>query len=310
MIKKKDTSIILDELIEFNKNGYPKGYSVNHQDFPIDFALGTCTDITGYPFFGKSLILKEIIVSLAINHDWKFAVYMPDDGSDREVMANLIHKMTGKTVVPNYPNSMTPKEISKWYLQAANSFIFVDKPFVEPKAFWDFAKANKCQGAVVDSWNYMAHEGSAVSTEYLRDILAYRNTFMQNNNMHSFIVIHPKNPDPKAVKEGRVNKPTVYDLMGGSEWNNNGRNLVIVHKQDKSNYSEPYLVSVEKVKPKHYGTLGQCYLNLKWDNQRFYTMNHETQMREYAYGLEEKVIDPLNSFTPTTQFNSSNNEPF
>lgn len=303
-MKRISDTDILEELLLFNKNGYPDGYNINHNEFPLKFGLGTCTDITGYPFFGKSLILKEIMVSLAINHHWKFAIYMPDDGSRVEVMANLIHKMSGKTIEPNYPNSMTPKEISKWYLTASQHFIQVSDSYAEPKAFWAFAKENKCQGAVIDSWNYMNHKESAVSTEYLRNILSYRNTFMQENKMHSFIIIHPKNPDPKKVKEGAAGKPTVYDLMGGSEWNNNGRNLIVVSKQDKGNYSEPYLVTVEKVKPKHYGVLGECYLHLRWDNQRFYTMNNMTQERVYAYGESDKLVDPLG------QVEITNVEPF
>lgn len=303
-MKKINDNKVLDELMLFNKRGYPKGYDINHKDFPLTFGLGTCTDITGYPFFGKSLILKEIIVSLAVNHHWKFALFMPDDGSKVEVMANLIHKMSGKTIEPNYPNSMTPKEISKWYLQASQHFIQVESSHAEPKAFWNFAKENKCNATVIDSWNYMAHTQSAVSTEYLREILAYRNTFMQENNMHSFTIIHPKNPDPKKVKEGAAGKPTVYDLMGGSEWNNNGRNLIIVSKQDKGNYSEPYLVSVEKVKPKHYGVLGEYYLHLRWDNQRFYTMDNMQQKRIYAYGEGDKLVDPIG------QVEISNEEPF
>ncbi len=293
MIKPKDKSEILDNLLKFNKNGFPKGYDIKHRDFPLEFGLGTCTDITGYPFFGKSLILKEIMVSLAINHNWKFAVYMPDDGEGTEVIANLIHKVTGKTIAPGFPNSMTPNEVSKWYLHIAETFLQVDKPFVEPKEFWNFAKENKCQAAVVDSWNYMAHAQSAVSTEYLREILAYRNTFMQNNKMHSFIIIHPKNPNPEKVKQGSAGKPSVYDLMGGSEWNNNGRNLIIVSKQDKGNYSEPYAVSVEKVKPKHYGQVGESLLHLDWIKQRFYKMDEYCQNKIYAYGQTEKIIDPL-----------------
>jgi hypothetical protein len=82
---------------------------------------------------------------------------------------------------------------------------------------------------------------------------------MDINKMHSFIVIHPKNPDPKQVKDGSVKKPSVYDLMGGSEWNNNGRNIVVVHKESKENH-QPYKITVDKVKPKYYGQLGECVL--------------------------------------------------
>ena len=54
---------ILDLLIHLNRNGLPKGDPIGHVslDEHITFIKGGCTDITGYPFYGKSLVLKEII---------------------------------------------------------------------------------------------------------------------------------------------------------------------------------------------------------------------------------------------------------
>jgi twinkle protein len=289
---------ILEQLLELNRNGLPKGFGTGHisLDNQITFIKGGCTDITGYPFYGKSLVLKEIMVGLSINHNWRHAVYMPDDGTQNEIMSNLIQKVTGKTVLPNYKNSMTPNEITKIYMSFCDSFVFWAGDSAEPKQFWDFAKNEKCNSAVVDSWNYMAHEGDPISPNYLRKVLSYRNSFMQNNKMHSFIIIHPKNPDPMQVKNGNVQKPTVYDIQGGSEWNNNGRNILVVHKQDRTDYTMPYDISVEKVKPKHVGKLGFVSLDLNWREQRFYE-NYGGANR-YAYGEGEPIeigkdIDPF-----------------
>ena len=139
--------------------------------------------------------------------------------------------------------------------------------------------------------------------DYLRKILSFRNRFMESNMMHSFIVIHPKNPDPKQVKDGTVNKPSVYDLMGGSEWNNNGRNILVVHKHFKEN-NQPYNITIEKVKPKHYGQIGEAILNIDWATQRFYEFDLLTNKKHYAYAKEEEVIDPLipNFQTTSTPF--------
>ena len=122
--------------------------------------------------------------------------------------------------------------------------------------------------------------------------------------MHSFIIIHPKNPDPKSVKDGSVNKPSVYDLMGGSEWNNNGRNILVVHKNSKENH-EPYQIHIDKVKPKHYGTLGTCSLSMDWNSQRFYEYNAPLNKKTFAYAPVEIVKDPINDI-----FTVSDNEPF
>lgn len=295
---RKPNSLILDELMDLNKNGLPKGDNVGFKSFDenLTFIKGGCTDVTGYPFYGKSLVLKEILVSLTVNHQWRHAIYMPDDGIDKMILSNFIHKMTGKRVEPNYQNSMNEKEISKIYLAICEKFVFWGKPIAEPKEFWEFAKAEKCQSAVIDSWNYMAHQGDPTRPDYLRQILAHRNTFFERNGMHSFIIIHPKNPDPMQVKDGNVKKPSVYDIMGGSEWNNNGRNILVVHKTDKSDYTLPYDISVDKIKPKHLGKIGFSSLFLDWNSQRFYQVNNSGYeiTKEFAYSEEiETVKDPM-----------------
>jgi hypothetical protein len=296
---KLKNSDVLDMLIDLNRNGLPKGDKVGHVslDEHITFIKGGCTDVTGYPFYGKSLVLKEIIVALTINKGWRHALYMPDDGTQSEIMSNLVQKVTGKTILPNFKNSMTEEEISKIYMTFCDSFVFWGGDSVDPKTFWNFAKEEKCNSAVVDSWNYMAHDGDPTTPNYLRKILSYRNSFFQDNKMHSFIIIHPKNPDPLQVKGGNVQEPNVYSIQGGSEWNNNARNILVVHKKDRTNYNMPYDISIAKIKPKHAGKLGFASLMLNWKEQRFYEQYGGRD--QYAYGgndivAEKQIIEPLN----------------
>jgi len=302
----KTNGEILEQLFNLHKNGIPEGSKVGLKTFDeqLTFVKGGCTDITGYPFFGKSLFLKEIMMSLTLNQNWRHCVYMPDDGSDTEVISNLLHKMTGKTFEKGYPNTITEKEISKYSSQLLDRFKFISAEHsIEPEAFWNYAKENDCNSAVIDSWNYLAHKGEPTKPEYLRKILSIRNRFMEVNKMHSFIIIHPKNPDPKQVKDGSVKKPSVYDLMGGSEWNNNGRNIIVVHNNSKDNF-EPYKITIDKVKPKHYGQLGEVLLSMDWAKQRFYEFDAVYNKKTYAYGNEEKITDPIKPITHIT------NDPF
>lgn len=304
MIKKNGD--ILEQLMYLHKNGIPKGSNIGHNTFDnqLTFVKGGCTDITGYPFYGKSLFLKEIIMGLTLNQNWRHCVYMPDDGSDTDVISNLLHKMTGKTFVKGYPNTITELEISKYSSQLLDRFKFVSAEHsIEPEAFWNYAKENECNSAVIDSWNYMAHKGEPTSPDYLRKILSTRNRFMEVNSIHSFIIIHPKNPDPKQVKDGNVKRPSVYDLMGGSEWNNNGRNIIVVHKNSKENH-EPYSINIDKVKPKHYGNIGQLYLQMDWATQRFYEFDAIYNKKTYAYGETQTIKDPIKNLTHNT------NDPF
>ena len=297
----KTNSEILDQLMYLYKNGIPEGSKVGLRSFDkqLTFVKGGCTDITGYPFYGKSLFMKEIMMGLTLNEGWRHCVYMPDDGSDTEVISNLMHKLSGKTFDKDYPNHITEREISKYSATLCDRFKFISSEHsIEPEAFWNYAKENKCTSAVIDSWNYMAHKGEPTNPDYLRKILSLRNRFMDVNKMHSFIIIHPKNPDPKQVKAGEVNKPSVYDLMGGSEWNNNGRNILVVHKETKDHH-QPYQVYIDKVKPKHYGQLGECSLHMDWNSQRFYEFNSVFNTKNFAYAIQEVVQDPIDIFQVT-----------
>jgi hypothetical protein len=92
--------------------------------------------------------------------------------------------------------------------------------------------------------------------------------------------------------------------MGGSEWNNNGRNIVVVHKDSKEDH-HPYKITVDKVKPKHYGKLGECVLHIDWASQRFYEFDHIHNTKKYAYATEEIVVDPIKDI-----FAVSNDQPF
>jgi hypothetical protein len=312
MIKK--SSDILDELMHLQEHGHPPGYGAGHKslDEILTFVKGGSTDITGYPYYGKSLVLKEIMVGLAVNQGWSFLAYMGDDGMDIDVLSNLLHKITGKTFLKGYANSISKKDITKTYLGLSEMIKFVPATNkMEPMEFWELGKELKVNGTVIDSWNYMNHKGSPTDPNYIRDILSDRNIFMEANEMHSFTIIHPKNADPKANKDGSITRPSVYDYMGGSEWNNLGRNLVIVHKNSKDNH-EPYHIHVDKVKPKRYGNAGMATLWLDWPKQKFYTREiaegEVLTKKTYAYGDEKIEIhrDPLVDMT----FEVDDKEPF
>jgi hypothetical protein len=272
---------VLEDLLALRENGFPKGDDLKFGGFPLRFIRGGCTDITGYPFYGKSLVLKEILIGLSKRHNWKHFIYMPDDGSDTEVMSNLLHKITGKSFNRDDSNFISKDEIVKSFMQLTDNFKFVDTTQnYSPQELWIKAKESGCNSVAIDSWNYLNHPEDPTRPNYLRQVLSERNKFMQANKMHSFIIIHPKNPDPLKVKDGTVNKPTVYDLMGGSEWNNNGRNIIVVHKDNKQNFS-PYQIYCDKVKPKNCGQIDYIDLFINWDTQQFF--KNTSNGRQYGY---------------------------
>lgn len=252
--------------------------------------LGNCTDITGYPYMGKTLLLMEILFNLSYEYGYKHLLHLPDMGKPEEVIAILLQKLTGKTFDKRYENKIDEPTILKninWIDEHFKILSYEKRP--SPIEFWEYAGTLDVQCASIDSWNYMRHDSSG--TEYLASQLSTRNELAEKYNKHFFTIIHPKNPtqhDKDA--NGKVNAPDVYNLMGGSEWNNNGKNIIVLHKESKE--SMDYDIYFRKIKPRIVGKTGMETMQYDIVRQKFFTADKGTRM--YAFGEKEKFDEVKN----------------
>ena len=207
----------------YNKRGKYLGFS--RIDEIYNMQLGTCTDWTGYPRSGKTQILMELLLNTSKYYGWKHLVYLPDVGNDVEIIADLMHKLTGKTFDNNYKNVISDEEINMNLDFIFSHFFILTKETVKAKVtpyqFWDYAveldSEIGIQTATIDSWKDMKHDTSKFGRDdkYLEDVLSYRNHIAEENDLHLHTVIHPK---LIAKEDGKRPAPTPYDLKGGSEW--------------------------------------------------------------------------------------------
>ena len=65
-----------DQIIHAYENGMEGGLSTGYQELDALYTIGTgqITIITGIPGAGKSELLDQLMVNLASQHDWRFAV--------------------------------------------------------------------------------------------------------------------------------------------------------------------------------------------------------------------------------------------
>ena len=270
MIQLKKHITLLDELHHLQANGLPKGLEVGIpvMDQFIRYAPGTTTDILGYPFSGKSLLFRDIIIRLCKKHNQRAIIHAPDDGQDALVMSEYITALSGKTFEKGYRNTITPKEVTKW-ASVLSQYIEIVSDFdpVNPLEFWEYASKNGYSYAGLDSWNVLSHKGSIKDPDYIAPILLERNRICRSTGLHAITVHHPKSPG--TVKDGKIQSPMVFDFYGGSEVNNKGNNIIIIHKYDKSDYKEPYEITIPKVKPKSAGKVGQVEITYDYPNRTF-----------------------------------------
>lgn len=287
---------IIDKLIHFFRNGAepPLSLGMGSLNELYGLKMGTVTEITGYPYSGKTLFLKEIIVNSYLKHGIKHCLFMPDDGSILEIIENLTHKLSGKTFNKKFDNLITENEVYRWGTQILNDFVIVDdNQSISPIEFWNKSIENDCKVASIDSWNVMAHP-SQITTGYLAKTLSERNRLAQSNNVHFFTIIHPKNPTSQNYnKDGVLKEPSVFDLMNGSEWNNNAKNIIVVHKQEREGME--YEIHVKKTKPRIVGSTGMVKFNFHIPSQRFYEFGEVGENRYfYDNGFKDKEPISLN----------------
>lgn len=259
----------------YNERGKYLGFPNIHKHYSMQ--LGTCTDWTGYPRSGKTQLLMELELNTSVYYGWKHLVYFPDVGNKQEIIADLLHKKTGKGFNPDYDNLISDEEIYKETEWLLKHFCILTKKEVKAKItpfeFWDLAVQMKKEygihTAAIDSWKDMNHpynEYGGYAT-YLETVLPYRNQIAEDNNLHLHTIIHPKLTEKDS--KGNRKAPTPFDLKGGSEWFNSGKCMITVHRENPEGNMADILF--HKMKPRSVGTVGAT--TLIFDMKKFTYFN-------------------------------------
>lgn len=275
---------------------------------------GGCTDWSGLPGSGKTEVLLDSLKFCSRHYKHKHLIHMPDAGTVEEVIAKLIHKMSGKQFEEFYidqegnkiliENRVTEQEVEKYLPIVLEYFKILDpkknnnSKAVTPKEFWQFSVDNKKElgifSAVIDSWNYMKHDvGVLRYDQWLEETLSFRNELAERNALHFHTIIHPKSG---SKVEGKTQMPDMHDLKGGSEWANNGKSIIIVHREFGSMITD---IKINKAKPRIVGVQGLTSLQYDLKVGAFY---------EFVNG-KKKFAEPL-KVNPNNFTNLQPNEEF
>jgi hypothetical protein len=245
---------------------------------------GGVTDWSGLAGSGKTELLLEVLKNTSEWYGHKHLLHMPDAGTPEEVIGKLMHKMSGKQFKKFFfdkdgnkveiKNRISPEEIERLLPVVMKTFrIFnpskeSNSKAVTPKEFWTFASENKKElgifSAVIDSWNYMKHDIQQRTDIYLEDVLSYRNDLAESSKLHFHTIIHPRSE--KKV-DGIVQMPDMFSLKGGSEWSNNAKSVIIVHREWGSDITD---IKINKAKPEIVGVKGLICLQYDIKSGSFY----------------------------------------
>lgn len=270
---------ISDNIYDFYNNGLPKGVGIGMAEFDnyLRFQEGYLTTITGIPGHGKSEFLDFILCRLNISHDWKFALYSPENHPLELHFSKFAEKISGKPF--EGINRMSPLDLKQMIDYHSNNFFFInpENDFGLENildSVRQLVRKKGIKGFVIDAWNKLDHKYTTNETKYISEQLDKIVRFCELNKVHCFLVAHPTKIR-KDEKSGLYEIPNLYSISGSANFYNKTANGITVYRNYKEFTTEVY---VQKVKFKHWGETG-C-VHLAWDktNGRYYkgTPNYES----------------------------------
>ena len=286
---------IQDSIWDYYNNGLPSGFGIGMHEFDmfLKFQPGYLTVITGIPGHGKSEFLDFLMCRLNISHDWKFALYSPENHPLQLHFSKLAEKIIGKPF--DGKNRMSPLDLTTTIEYLKDVFYFVNpaENFTLDNiltAVKSLVRKKGVKAFVIDAWNKLEHNYSTNETKYISEQLDKIVTFCEKNSVHCFLVAHPtKVQKDKATQKFEI--PNLYSISGSANFYNKAANGITVYRDYENFTTEVY---IQKVKFKHWGQTGCC--QFAWDktNGRYYKgmPNHDS----WIQSNKPKELEQNNNF--------------
>ena len=247
---------IEDEVTDFVRNGFKKGYQVGLSNFDNIFSTytGQFITVTGIPSSGKSDFVDQMVVGYNRNYSWKTAFASPENAPTYL----HAHKLMRKT----WEGMPTTSDIhgDKWNQVADHindNYFFIDmERYTLESVLRKGAELVKRKGIkclVIDPFNKVRDVDCKTEdvNRYTMEYLTKIETFAKKYDVLVFVVAHPTKM--YKDKDGRMEEPTMYNIKGGGEWYDASYHGILVHR----NYEEKTVkAKILKVKFQNLGENG------------------------------------------------------
>ena len=266
VIDVKDVSTKLDFLWN---SGLVPGISTSWKTMDPFYTVrpGEWTVVTGIPSSGKSNWVDALIVNLAREHDWKFAVFSPENQPIENHISRLLEHYTRMPFRDGPTLRMTLDEMHSARDWANRHFHFILPP---DDAAWTVSnvlemarilvRRHGINGIVIDPWNEMEHSRprEMSETEYISKTLKHIRQFARRNIVHIWLVAHPAKL--YRNKDGNYPIPTLYDISGSSHWRNKADNGIVVWRDFAYPDSPRVQIHIQKIRFREVGKIGMVEL--------------------------------------------------
>lgn len=248
-----------DRLNDLYSKGSGKGFSTGYSsvDNIYTVAPSQLTVVTGYPSSGKSNFVDQIMVNLARNEDWKFAICSFEN--QPEIHISRLMELYTKRRFFDGKDRMTQTEKERAFKWVNDHFVFIDTGGDEPSTIESILDRTKAairrmgvRGMVIDPYNYIDLKHNSTETEAISSMLSKVQKFVKTYDMHCWFVAHPSKIQRSGVEQPR---PDGMSIAGSMAWWAKTDCGITVHR--KEGYVE---LAVWKCRHRWVGTQGETTL--------------------------------------------------
>jgi twinkle protein len=224
---------IEDEITDFVKNGFKRGYQVGLSNFDNIFSTytGQFITVTGIPSSGKSDFVDQMVVGYNQNYAWKTAFASPENAPTylhaHKLMRKVWQDMPRKNDIGTDKWNQVAEHVN-------DNFFFIDmERYTLESVLRKGAELVKRKGIkclVIDPFNKIRDVDCKTEdvNRYTMEYLTKIETFAKKYDVLVFIVAHPT----KMYKDsnGKIEEPTMYNIKGGGEWYDASYHGILVHR--------------------------------------------------------------------------------
>jgi len=238
--------------------------------------------VTGIPNHGKSNFLDQILLNLAENLDWNFAIFSPEHSTPNHIR-RLLEKRCRKPFDIGMNARISQTELNEGVEFLDDHFRFIENTEEIPNIEFILSKAKLAKqrfgikGLVIDPFNQISPDRDYAKREdeHIRDIIAKCQQFARNHQLVVWMVAHPHKLHRND--SGMIPPPDLYQVSGSAHWANMADVGLVVHRDFENDTTR---IITRKIREQGvYGHIGQKFF--KFDNtSKVYTEIDENYLGE------------------------------
>lgn len=212
-----------ERLNSLYEKGTGKGVSTGYSsvDDIYTVAPSQLTVVTGYPSSGKSNFVDQLMVNIARNSDWKFAICSFENQPEIHI-SRLMEIYTKKRFFDG-KDRMTEAEHAQAFKWVNEHFVFIDTNGDEPSSLDSILSRAATavnnmgvRGIVIDPYNYIEmNKTNTTETEAISAMLTRVQKFCKTHDVHTWFVAHPSKINRSGVDQPR---PDGMSISGSMAW--------------------------------------------------------------------------------------------